>query len=127
MKQRSNRREFLKGRSLVHAVQQVVEDFEFDIPDSMIDIADAKQASWLETFEKKAMACDWELMFNMQEYQQSGLVADKAMQQIDHLEAQLTIYDEDSEVSDLNRRAFEQPVSVEESLFDLLLRAQSIH
>jgi len=127
MNQRSNRREFLKGRSLVQAARQAIENFEFDVPDLSIDLAETKQAAYLETYEKKAMACTWELMFNMQQYRQSGLAAAKAMQLIDGLEAQLTIYDEDSEVSNLNLLAAGEAVIVENNLFELLQRAQSIH
>jgi len=127
MKQRSNRREFLKGRSLVQAARQAIEDFEFDVPDLSIDVAETKQAAFLESFEKRAMACTWELMFNMQQYRQSGLAAAKAMQLIDHLESQLTIYDEDSEVSNLNSTAADGAVEVSANLFDLLVRAKSLH
>lgn len=127
MKQRSNRREFLKGRSLVQAARQAVEDFEFEVPDLSIDIAETKQAAYLEAFEKNAMACTWELMFNMQQYRESGLAAAKAMQLIDRLESQLTIYDEESEVSLLNDNAFGEPIGVESGLFELLERAKSIH
>jgi thiamine biosynthesis lipoprotein len=127
MNQRSNRREFLKGRSLVQAARQAIEDFEFDVPDLNLDVAETKQAAYLETFEKKAMACTWELMFNMQQYRESGLAAAKAMQRIDQLESQLTVYDDDSEVSNLNRDAFSDPVSVEPNLFELLQRAKALH
>jgi len=127
MKQRSNRREFLKGKSLVQAARQAVEDFEFEVPDLSIDVAETKQAAYLETYEKKAMACTWELMFNMQQYRESGLAAAKAMQLIDRLESQLTIYDEESEVSFINDNAFSKSVVVEAGLFELLERAKSIH
>jgi thiamine biosynthesis lipoprotein len=127
MSQPSNRREFLKGRSLVQAARQAVEDFEFSVPDIDIDVAETKQAAYLETFEKTAMACRWELMFNMQQYRESGLVAAKAMEQIDQLESWLTIYDEASEVSHINRTAFDSPIVVSEGLFKLLQRAASLH
>ena len=64
------------------------------------------------------MACTWELMFNMQQYRESGLAAAKAMQLIDNLESQLTIYDEDSEVSELNLNAASEPFPVATNLFD---------
>ncbi len=127
MNQRSNRRDFLKGRSLVQAARQAIEDFEFDVPDLTIDVAETKQAAYLETFEKKAMACTWELMFNMQQYPESGLAAAKAMARIDQLESQLTIYDENSEVSELNQNAFSEYFAVAPNLFELLQRAKSIH
>src|SRR4029078_13532347 len=43
-----------------------------------------------------------------------------ALDRIDHLEAQLTVYHESSEVSRLNRLAAVAPVPVESGLFDLL-------
>lgn len=127
MSQRSNRREFLKGRSLVQAARQAVEDFEFSVPDLSLDAAETKQAAYLETFEKTAMACQWELMFNMQQYPKSGLAAAKAMELIDRLESQLTIYNDDSEVSSVNGAAPEGPVVVSDELFSLLQRAKSLH
>ena len=127
MKQRSNRREFLKGRSLVQAARQAIDDFEFNVPDLSIDVVEKKQAAYLESYEKRAMACTWELMFNMQQYRESGLAAAKAMQLIDDLESQLTIYDEDSEVSNLNLNAADEPYVVAANLFELLQRAKSIH
>ena len=127
MKQRSNRREFLKGRSLVQAARQAIDNFEFNVPDLSIDVAETKQAAYLESYEKKAMACTWELMFNMQQYRASGLAAAKAMQLIDDLESQLTIYDEDSEVSELNLNAASEPFAVATNLFELLQRAKSIY
>ncbi len=127
MNQPSNRREFLKGRSLVNAARQAIENFEFEIPGQGIDVSETKQASWLETFEKSAMACNWELMFNLQQYPKSGIVAARAMDLIDRLEAQLTIYSDDSEVSNLNEKAAHDSVILESGLFGLLRRAKSIH
>jgi len=127
MNQRSNRREFLKGRSLVQAARQAIDNFEFNVPDLSIDVSETKQAAYLETYEKRAMACTWELMFNMQQYRESGLAAAKAMQLIDGLESQLTVYDEDSEVSNMNSLAESESVVVAENLFELLSRAQSIY
>ena len=127
MNPRSNRREFLKGRSLVQAARQAIENFEFDVPDLNIDVAETKQAAYLETYEKRAMACNWELMFNMQQYRESGLAAARAMERIDQLESQLTIYDEESEVSNLNQSAFASPIVVESGLFELLQRASKLH
>lgn len=127
MNPRSNRRQFLKGRSLIQAARHAIENFEFDVPDMSLDVEEAKQAAYLESYEKRAMACTWELMFNMQQYRNSGKAAGDAMQQIDQLESQLTIYDEESEVSFLNANAFSQSVQLEKELFDLLKRAKFLH
>ena len=53
-------------------------------------------------------------------------LAERALNQIDALEAQLTVYRDDSEVSVLNAKAHLGPVNVEPGLFALLERAQRI-
>lgn len=52
--------------------------------------------------------------------------AEDALDLIDDLETQLTVYRNDSEVSRLNATAADEPVSVEPRLFDLLVRAAHI-
>ncbi len=52
--------------------------------------------------------------------------AEDALDLIDDLEAQLTVYRDDSEVSRLNAAAVEGPVAVEPRLFELLVRAAHI-
>lgn len=125
--QQSDRRDFLKGRSLVQAARQAIENFEFNVPDINIDATEKRQAAYLESYEKTAMACTWELMFNMHQHRQSAHAASKAMTLIDGLESQLTVYRDDSEVSKLNENAFAKPVRVEPSLFELLELAQQIY
>ena len=53
-------------------------------------------------------------------------LASRALDRVEALEAQLTIYREDSEVSRLNRTAHEGPVVVEPGLFGLLEKARAI-
>jgi thiamine biosynthesis lipoprotein len=52
--------------------------------------------------------------------------AEAALDEIDRLEAQLTVYRDDSEISQINHRAYAGPVRVEESLFALLNLAVKI-
>ncbi len=53
-------------------------------------------------------------------------LASRALDRIEALEAQLTVYRDDSEVSRLNRSAHEGPVEVEPGLFDLLELARAV-
>jgi thiamine biosynthesis lipoprotein len=53
-------------------------------------------------------------------------LATRALDLIDELEAQLTVYRDDSEVSRLNATAHEGPVAVEPNLFALLQRAVAL-
>ena len=50
----------------------------------------------------------------------------EALDEVDRLEAQMTVYREDSELSRLNRTASLAPVAVEERLYDLLRFACAI-
>ena len=53
-------------------------------------------------------------------------LASRALDRIDELEAQLTVYNDESEVSRLNASAHRGPVAVERGLFDLLEHAVAI-
>jgi thiamine biosynthesis lipoprotein len=54
-------------------------------------------------------------------------IAQTALDEIDRLEALLTVYRDSSEVSRLNAQAASHPVRVETNLFELLALAQQIH
>ena len=71
---------------------------------------------------RTAMACRFEVTTPLS--QANGVrVASAALDEVERLEAQLTIFREDSEVSLLNQHAAERAVYVEASLFDLLQRS----
>ncbi|MFT5300690.1 MAG: thiamine biosynthesis lipoprotein [Mariniblastus sp.] len=125
----SNRRDFLKGRTALDALRgKVAESVEGNEAESgrhpsQID----RQLGYLEQYSKNAMACEFELMFNLHQYPQSGAGAMEAFQLIDLLEDQMTVYRDHSEISQLNRNGFDSPIRLEERLFDLLLLAKEIH
>src|ERR1700694_6233425 len=74
---------------------------------------------WLHV-NRTAMACRFEVTLPLSD-QTGVLVATDALNEVDRLEAQLTIFRQGSEVSWINRQAANEPVQVEASLFDLLL------
>lgn len=99
-----NRREFLKTSSLSPALAE---------------------GYWLHV-NRSAMACRFEVTLPMAD--QSGVrIATQALDAIDRLEQQLTIFRADSEVSLINQQAALRPVHVESSLFALLLSCQELH
>ena len=80
---------------------------------------------WLH-IHRNAMACRFEVTLPATE--ETGVaVATEALDEIDRLEAQLTVFRPDSEVSFVNRRAATEAVGVEQSLFDLLVLCQQLH
>jgi len=72
------------------------------------------------------MACRFEVTLPISD--RSGVsIARRALDQVDCLEQQLTIFRESSELSFINRNAAEHPVRLEESLFELLLLCQNLY
>src|SRR6266540_1419384 len=71
-------------------------------------------------FSRRAMACEFELTVNAGQYDQAGTHALAALDLIERLEAQMTVFRDTSEVMDINRRAAQEPVTVEPRLFELL-------
>jgi thiamine biosynthesis lipoprotein len=66
------------------------------------------------------MACEWEVLLNYHEQAIGTPPALAALDLVEELEAQLTIYRDTSEVSLLNKLAAEQAIIVEVRLFQLL-------
>ena len=74
--------------------------------------------TWLHV-NRTAMACRFEVTLPGSE--QNGVVAaTKALDVVDRLEAQLSVFRETSEVSLVNSRAANEPVTLSDSLFELL-------
>ena len=67
------------------------------------------------------MACDFEVLLNAGQYPQGPEAALAALDLVDELEAQLTVYRDDSEVSQINRSADLREVEIEPRLFALFL------
>jgi thiamine biosynthesis lipoprotein len=80
---------------------------------------------WLHV-NRSAMACRFEVTLPIAD--RAGVaVATEALNLIDKLEAQLSVFRESSEISFINREAARRAVLVEESLFDLLSLCKSLH
>lgn len=86
---------------------------------------DVPNPYWLR-FARAAMATQFQLLVVAGVDDSANAAASTALDEIQSLEAQLSIYREDSEVSAINRRAAAGPVAVEPQLLDLLRRADRI-
>jgi len=69
------------------------------------------------------MACTFEVFFNDGQYLRANETALAALDLVEDLEAQMTIYRDDSEIIHLNRAAAAEAQPVEERLFELLATA----
>jgi thiamine biosynthesis lipoprotein len=124
----SNRRDFLSGRAAARAIADTVNSISASTPQSNASAGSLqRQSAYLEEYSKPAMACQFQLLFNMHQYPQSGATVGEAFELIDGLEDQMTVYRDHSEISQLNRTAFNGPVKVEQRLFGLLQSALNVH
>lgn len=116
------RREFLHGRSGIDADRvQVV-----PTPPTDIRRANAPTTGYLLSVTRRAMACTFSVHLNATAG--TGMVETslEALDLVEMLEGQLTVYRETSDVIEVNRRASVVPVEVEDRLFELLVLAQRI-
>ncbi|MFN0020244.1 MAG: FAD:protein FMN transferase [Pirellulaceae bacterium] len=121
MSRDSSRREFLTGRSALRALADAHEKLAVPLP------APAGEAqTWLTQISREAMACEFQILLDAKKYPAGPDAAVEALDLVESLEAQLTVYRDTSEVSRLNQRAFEQPVVVEDRLFELCAQAREL-
>jgi thiamine biosynthesis lipoprotein len=110
-----NRRHFLHpGRLAAVAGQALGSDSEFQSSGS-----DAADETALLRFRRRAMATTFEVLLPFGT-PGATLAAEAALDEIDRLEDQLSVYRPESEVSRLNQRSAAEPIQVEENLYRLL-------
>jgi thiamine biosynthesis lipoprotein len=112
-----NRRDFLQPRNLLRPAGEILG--AMDEVRALVEESPAQQDAVLLRFARRAMATTFEVIlpFGTPGAQD---IAEACLDLIDRLEAQLTVYREDSEVSRLNRTAFGKSVGVETGLYRLL-------
>jgi thiamine biosynthesis lipoprotein len=107
-----NRRDFLHPRRLARAAGQALALAEGTPPEPA-----APEYALVEC-SRRAMATRFEVLLPVGT-PDAVEAAQAALDEIDRLEAQLTVYRDDSEVSGINRLAAAATIRVEEKLFDL--------
>jgi thiamine biosynthesis lipoprotein len=116
MSRSTNRREFLQGKSALDAVADLAGPLSEEPP---LD-AQSSHDSYLTRVGRRAMACQFEVLLNAAQYAHGQAAALQALDLVDRLEQQMSVYRDDSEISELNAAAFDRPVTVEPRLFALL-------
>jgi FAD:protein FMN transferase len=118
---RSTRRDFLQGRSAADALADAV------APVEVVGGVPAPDESYLIRLSRRAMACQFEVLLNAGQHDGDTHAALAALDLVDALEDQLSVFRDHSDISLLNRHAAEAPISVEPRLFELLELAVRIH
>lgn len=134
----SSRRAFLTGRAALDQVREAADALTADGPPDRAESGEAPSAAsrpngdparhaYQVRLAREAMACTFEVILNAGQHEPATAAALAALDRVEQLEAQLTIYRDTSEVAEVNRRAAEGPVPVEAGLFALLTQAQALH
>lgn len=118
---RSTRREFLQGKAATDALVAISGGETCDA------LPASKSNNYLLKLSRRAMACQFEFYFNAGQYELANEAGLAALDLVDRLEDQLTIFRDHSEVSRVNRYAHEEPIAIDARLFDLLRQALAIH
>ena len=109
------------------AIKTIRENVKAQLDGVDANWSDDDDAGAWEQYSKRAMACEFEISFNLHQYRQAASATMLAFQLVDDLEDQLTIYRDHSEVSLLNQRASETPQTVDSGLLRLLRLAHQIY
>lgn len=121
----SSRREFLQGRAAARALTARAQEAIDAVRGNLPRRESKRQVAHLEV-SRRAMACDFVVRYHAA----AGTAVTDAMlaalDQIERLEAQLSIYREQSEVSQINRNAARGPVIVERRLGELLAACRDL-
>lgn len=118
---RPTRRDFLRGQAVAEALAQRAD------PTAGLTVPDMTRSPYLASLSRRAMACEFQLFLNANPNGDGTRHGLAALDLVDQLEDQLTVYREHSEVSILNRLAAEAPFRVEANLFELLREGKRIH
>ena len=129
-KRTSNRRQFLQGQSALDALADAAAAID---PESTSSSAVSPwqgpppAEAYLLQFGRRAMACQFEVFLNAGQYREANEAVVEALDLVDRLESQLTVYRDTSEIMAINRQAASEPVTVEPRLFGLLEQAVELH
>ena len=122
----STRRQFLTGRSAVDAIGNIGRSIgqEFPVPDAG-EVPAGR--TYLVQVGRRAMACEFDVYLNAGEHEAATEHAVDALDLVENIEDQLSVYRNRSEVSRLNQVASTRPVAVNERLFRLLRDSIQLH
>lgn len=136
---RHTRRSFLQGEAAARELPEIVGNSgvggrhtqqvaaDKPSPTSSNTVDDCQRNSLLVSVRRRAMACEFEVQLAAARDDDSMEHVFAALDLVESLETQLTVYRNHSEVVDINRRAALLPVVVEPRLFRLFQLARRLH
>ncbi len=122
---KTTRRQFLRGRAAAEAIQDLAGGVA-PLPTPPVAAVPSTAPAYLMQISRRAMAADFEIFLNAARHGQATQSALQALDLVEELEGQLTVYRTHSEVMGINGRAADGPVAVEGRLFALLQAAVNL-
>ena len=126
MTRKSSRRDFLRGKSAAHAMADAA---QAALPDDAQGQSHHAQGGkgYLLQICREAMACEFEVCLNAGQYPHGMDVALEALDVVDSLEELLSIFRDDSQISEINQFAADGPLTVDRQVFELLELCASLN
>ena len=122
-----HRRDFLRGRSAAAAAAEISDAaIEKRLGESASPESNRAEGRAL-VLSRRAMACEFEIRLNISREENDVAAGMAALDLIERLEDQLTVYRDRSEMIEINRRAADEAVAVEARLFELLELCEKIY
>ncbi|MEQ1904448.1 MAG: FAD:protein FMN transferase [Pirellulaceae bacterium] len=119
----NSRRDFMTGQfGLRDDSKSPAEDSREPTP----NVCSPLERKLLQHFTRRAMACDFQIFFELAGPQNHGEAAMKAFAEIEALENRLSVYRPESELSRLNREAAVADIEVSDEIAQLLSTALTI-
>lgn len=126
-KPKTNRRDFLTGRSAAKAAEHALDRGEEPASKPLPYAAQKGPGAFLMELSHDAMATTFTVYLNAGQHRGAEDAALECFDLIDQLEDQMTVYRSHSEISQLNARAATEPVRVEARLYRLLSRGIELY
>jgi thiamine biosynthesis lipoprotein len=124
---RTHRRDFLAGRSAAEALVDAADGVRAESAHETTRPPLAEKQGLLVHYGRRAMATRFEVILNSGQDELGAEAAMMALDLIEQIEDQLTVYRDHSEVMHINRTAASGPVPIEPRLFDLVALALALH
>lgn len=120
-----SRRDFLQGKAAIRVAADKAQEL-IDSASELIDSRLPDEAAAHIIASRRAMACEFAIQYHDSDDNLAEAVL-SAFDLIESIEDSLTIYRDESDVIDINRRAAEGPVGVSDDLFQLLQLSERLH
>lgn len=121
----SSRRDFLRGKAAAAAMQETVDRRLPPTAEAKTRAASQPQHLTM-ALTRRAMACEFQIRLRVSQDQNETDAGMRALDVIEDVEQQLSVYRETSDVSRLNLLAGEQPLRVEDDFGELLRQSLTL-